>query len=127
MGHRVWRRLEWCAVDGVERLKALMSRCLHAEPSRRPSMDAFLAELDAIRDPSSLRASDSGYDGATRPSPAADRTVTPRDTVVTPGPVGATPPPAVTAQLFDMSHASEELAALEVPADVRNRVCAAMG
>jgi serine/threonine-protein kinase len=114
------------AVDGVERLKALMARCLHAEPSRRPSMDDFLAELDAIRDPSSVR--DSGYAGATslRPLPAADRTVTPRDTVVTAAPHGATPPPAVTAQLFDMSDASEELAALEVPADVRNRVCEAM-
>jgi hypothetical protein len=42
------------AIDGVERLKGLMSRCLHAEPSRRPSMDDFLAELDAIRDPSSI-------------------------------------------------------------------------
>ncbi len=48
------------AVDGVERLKTLMSRCLHADPSRRPSMDDFLAELDAIHDPP-LGTPDSGY------------------------------------------------------------------
>jgi hypothetical protein len=130
------------AVDGVERLKALMARCLHVDPSRRPSMDDFLAELDAIRDPSPTR--DSGYDGATStrasPSPAAAATVAPRtppSTSVTPPPSGATPPPAVpavtspaavtpSAQLFDMNDASDAVAALQVPADVLNRVCEAI-
>jgi serine/threonine protein kinase len=37
------------AVDGVEQLMGLMARCLHAEPSRRPSMDDVLCEMDAIR------------------------------------------------------------------------------
>jgi hypothetical protein len=36
-------------VDGVEQLMGLMARCLHAEPSRRPSMDDVLCEMDAIR------------------------------------------------------------------------------
>ncbi len=108
---------DWAgAVDGVERLKALMARCLHVEPSRRPSMDDFLAELDAIRDPSLVR--DSGYDDATGDIAIGCE-------CVTPAPLGATPPQA-PAQLFDMSDASEVLAALEIPADARNRVCEAM-
>jgi hypothetical protein len=52
----------WTGVaDGVERLKALMSRCLDAEPSRRPSLDDFLAELEAIRGISVV--TDGGYGG----------------------------------------------------------------
>jgi hypothetical protein len=118
------------AVDGVERLKALMARCLHVEPSRRPSMDDFLAELDAIRDPSPTR--DNGYDGATGTSPSAARTVTPRaapPTSAPPAPAAAavvSPAGVASAQLIDMSDASDAVAALQVPADVLNRVCDAM-
>ncbi len=111
------------AVDGVERLKALMARCLHAEPSRRPSMDDFLAELDAIRSPSPTR--DSGYDGATGTSPSAVRTVTPRAAP----PTSAPPAPASSAgavQLIDIGDAADAVAAQQVPADVLNRVYQAM-
>jgi hypothetical protein len=124
------------AVDGVERLKGLMTRCLHAEPSRRPSMDDFLAELDAIRDPSPVLdsgyggATDGGYGGAAAPRAAPS-------TSATPTPAAATPPPAVpavvspaavtpSAQLIDMSVATNAVAALQVPSDVLNRVCEAM-
>ncbi len=132
------------AVDGVERLKALMARCLHAEPSRRPSIDDFLAELDAIRDPSLAPVRDCGYGGDT--AAAADSgygsaalAAAPRaapSTSAKPAPSAAIPPlavptvasPAVTpsAQLFDMSDASDAVAALQIPADILNRVCDAI-
>jgi hypothetical protein len=120
------------AVDGVERLKALMSRCLHADPSRRPSMDDFLAELDAIRGPSSVHdsgyggATDGGYGGAVVAAPRAvpSTSATPAPAVAADASVSAAT--ATSAQLFDMNDASDAVAALQVPADVLNRVCGAI-
>jgi hypothetical protein len=129
------------AVDGVERLKGLMARCLHAESSRRPSMDDFLAELDAIRSPSPTW--DSGYGGTTGTSPplaagpappSGPTPIGPRPpgsgpaSAPGPPPAGPAPPSGLTprAQLFDMNDASDAVAVLQVPADVLNRVCEAI-
>jgi hypothetical protein len=125
------------AVDGVERLKGLMSRCLHAEPSRRPSMDDFLAELDAIRDPSSVR--DGGYvpvivgplAASTAPlgpviaasvaSPTATGTAASAavGTAVSAG-SGTAPQPV---DVVDMSQALAAMEELQIAADVQDRVC----
>jgi hypothetical protein len=132
-------------VDGVERLKALMARCLHADPSRRPSMDDFLAELDAIRDPSSVR--DGGYGSARVATPAAASTrhrdgagaaAATLSTSATRASSPSTPPPAIPAplpvtpvgagavQLIDMGDAADAVAAQQAAADVLDRVCDAM-
>ncbi len=129
---------DWAgAVDGVERLKALMSRCLHAEPSRRPSMDDFLAELDAIRDPSSV--SDGGY-GTVIVGPLAASTAP-----LSPGIAASVASPTATGtaasaaggsavsagsstasqpvDIVDMSQAQAAMEALQIAADVQDRVC----
>jgi hypothetical protein len=122
------------AVDGVERLKALMARCLHADPSQRPSMGDFLAELDAIRDPSSVR--DGGYApvvvGALaaplRPTIAASVASSTATGTAASATVGA----AVSAgsgtasqpvDIVDMSQAQAAMEALHIAADVQDRVC----
>jgi hypothetical protein len=134
------------AVDGVERLKALMARCLHAEPSLRPSMDEFLAELDAIRSPSLVH--DGGYasvvDGyapvIVAPSGAA--TVVPRSGAASAGATASASAPAAPAaatagvtvpastgaaslpvDAVDMSEALAAMEALQITADVADRVC----
>jgi serine/threonine protein kinase len=121
------------AVDGVERLKGLMSRCLHADPSRRPSMDDFLAELDAIRNPSSAR--DGGYgevpDGGYGTVMGSDATVTAAAAASAAGvsAAGASAvstarsPAAVPADVVDMSQALAAMDALHIAADVADRVC----
>jgi hypothetical protein len=129
---------DWAgAVDGVERLKALMARCLHADPSRRPSMDDFLAELDAIRDPSSVH--DGGYApvvvgplaASTVPlSPgiaasSASHTATGTaasaavGTAVSAGSGTASQP----VDTVDMSQALAAMEELHITADVQDRVC----
>ncbi len=135
-------------VDGVERLKTLMARCLHAEPSRRPSMDDFLADLDAIStgDPSPAPAAyDCGYGGVPVAPVSASSTAG-----VTPSPLGggaAAAPATATAtvpstaaaaalagglaigaasqavDVVDMSEALAAMEALHIAADVSDRVC----
>ncbi len=118
------------AVDGVERLKGLMTRCLHAEPSRRPSIDDFLAELDAIATPSPVLDSLSGYGGVTDGGyggAAAPRAAPSTSAMPAPAAAAGISPAAVTsAQPIDMSDASDAVAALQDPTDVLNRVCDAM-
>jgi hypothetical protein len=141
---------DWTGVvDGVERLKALMARCLHADPSRRPSMDDFLAELDAIRSPSLV--SDGGYGGVpdggygtvigsgaggapmtSPPRPAGTPALVPAPAVAAATPAStaaagsaSTRPGAATqpADVVDMSEALAAMDALHIASDVADRVC----
>ncbi len=132
------------AFDGVERLTALMARCLHAEPSRRPSMDDFLAELDAIctGDPAPAP-QDCGYGGVpvVQPSFASASTayasaagVTATATATTGAAAVAAAGPAISAgsgaaphwhlgDVVDMSQALAAMEALQIASDVSDRVC----
>ncbi len=134
---------DWAgAVDGVERLKGLMARCLQSDPSRRPSMDDFLVELDAIRDPSSVL--DGGYAPVTVGPPATSTAPTGRGVGASvagaaPATVGATGTAASAAggsavptgsgtapqavDVVDMSQALAAMEALQITADVQDRVC----
>jgi hypothetical protein len=125
------------AVDGVERLKGLMARCLHAEPSRRPSMDDFLADLDVIRNPPLVP--DGGY-GEMPGGTSGYATVIGSDATVT---VAAAAIPASAAastagvstmstaprsaaypvDVVDMSQALAAMDALQIASDVADRVC----
>jgi hypothetical protein len=131
------------SIDGVERLKDLMSRCLHADPSRRPSMDDFLAELDAIRHQPSV--SDGGYaavmvastappqgDAAAAPA-TSTATATVTDTTAAPttavaavstvSSLASTGGAAQPVDVVDMSQALAAMEALHIAADVADRVC----
>jgi hypothetical protein len=124
---------DWSGVvDGVERLKALMSRCLHADPSRRPSMDDFLAELDAIRDPSFVH--DGGY-AAVIAAPLTAASTASSQVAGGAASTGTTAASesaaagigAVTASqpvyVVDMSQALAVMEELHITADVQDRVC----
>jgi hypothetical protein len=122
------------ADDGVARLKTLMALCLQSEPSLRPSTDHFLAQLDAIRDPSLV--CDAGYrDGsaaAVAPLAAASMrggAAVPHSMSAMPPLSAVVPPPGAGAgglQLIDIGDAVDAVAAQQVPADVLNRVFEAM-
>jgi hypothetical protein len=132
------------ADDGVARLKTLMALCLQSEPSLRPSTDHFLAQLDAIRNPSLV--CDAGYrDGsaaAVAPlAPASTRGGAATYSTSAMLPVSAAAPPPVTpapvpapsngaaaqpADVVDMSAALAAMEALQIAADVSDRVCEEM-
>ncbi len=99
-----------------------MAWCLHADPSHRPSTDAFLAELDSIRI-ASVVLLDGGYSivvgsdaAVAAPSAAAAYDAAP----------AASASASRAVDVVDMSEALAAMEALLVASDVSDRVCEGM-